>query len=152
MAQWNPFVDMENLRREVDRAFEEFGVTQAPPSRVAFLPGRGPRRYPLINLLEDKEHLYIEALTPGVDPQSLNISVLRNRLTVSGEKTRIAAEIKPEAIHRSERSSGNFVRTFDLPVEVDEEKIQAEYKNGLLIITLPKAEKAKPRQVDIKVG
>jgi len=152
MPQWNPFVDMENLRREVDRAFEEFGVAQAPSGRVAFLPGRSPRRYPLINLLEDKEHLYIEALTPGVDHQSLNISVLRNRLTLSGEKTRIGADVKPEAFHRTERSSGKFVRTFDLPVEVDEEKIQAEYKNGLLIITLPKAEKAKPRQVDIKVG
>jgi HSP20 family protein len=152
MAQWNPFADMENLRREVDRAFEEFGVTQSPASRVAFLPGRGPRRYPLINLLEDKENLYIEALTPGVDAETLNVSVLRNRLTLSGEKIRLPGDVKPEAFHRSERSSGKFVRTFDLPVEVDEKKIQAEYKNGLLIITLPKAEKAKPRQVNIRVG
>lgn len=151
MAQWNPFVDMENLRRDIDRAFEEFGITQ-PASQVAFLPGRGPRRYPLINLLEDKEKLYIEALTPGVDPKSLDVSVLRNRLTLSGEKVRIAAEVKPEAFHRSERASGKFVRTFDLPVEVDEAGIQAEYKNGLLIVTLPKAEKAKPRQVNIKVA
>lgn len=152
MAQWNPFVNMETLRREVDRAFEEFSTPQAAPNRVAFLPGRGPRRYPLINLLEDEDHLYIEALTPGVDPQSLNVSVLRNRLTLSGEKTRIPADVQPEAFHRSERSSGKFVRTFDLPVEVTEEKIQAEYRNGLLIITLPKAEKAKPRQVDVRVG
>jgi len=151
MAQWNPFADMENLRREVDRAFEDFGVARTPASRVAFLPGRGPRRYPLINLLEDKESLYIEALTPGVDPQTLNVSVMRNRLTLSGEKIRIPADVKPEAFHRSERASGKFVRTFDLPVEVDEEKIRAEYKNGLLIITLPKAEKAKPRQVSVKV-
>ena len=152
MAQWNPLVDMENLRREVDRAFEEFGLTQAPASRVAFLPGRGPRRYPLINLLEDRENLYIEALTPGVDPQTLNVSVTGSRLTLSGEKTRIPADVKPEAFHRSERASGKFVRTFDLPVEVNEENIQAEYKNGLLIITLPKAEKAKPRQVSVKVA
>ena len=152
MAQWNPFVDMENLRREVDRAFEGFGLAQGPASRVAFLPGRGPRRYPLINLLEDQEHLYIEALTPGVDPDSLDVSGLRNRLTLSGEKTRVAADVQPEAFHRSERSAGKFVRTFDLPVEVDDERIQAEYKNGLLIITLPKAEKAKPRQVHVKLG
>ena len=151
MAQWNAFADMENLRREVDRAFEEFAATQSPASRAAFLPGRGPRRYPLINLLEDKENLYIEALTPGVEPQSLSVSVMRNRLTLSGEKTRIQGDVKPEAFHRSERSSGKFVRTFDLPVEVDEGKIQAEYKNGLLVITLPKPEKAKPRQVNVKV-
>lgn len=152
MAQWNPFVEMENLRRDIDRAFEEFGVNQAPASRVAFLPGRGPRRYPLINLADDKENLYIEALTPGVDPQSLEVSVMRNRLLLSGEKVRVPAEVKPEAFHRSERSSGKFVRAFDLPVEVDEERIQAEYKNGLLIISLPKAETAKPRQVNVKVA
>jgi HSP20 family protein len=152
MAQWNPFVDMENLRRDIDRAFEEFGTSQTPANRVAFLPGRGPRRYPLINLLEDKENLYIEALTPGVDSQSLDVSVMRNRLTLSGEKVRVPAEVKPEAFHRSERSSGKFVRTFDLPVEVDEERIRAEYRNGLLIITLPKAEKAKPRQVNVQVA
>ena len=76
---------------------------------------------------------------------------MRNRLTLSGEKTRIQGDVKPEAFHRSERSSGKFVRTFDLPVEVDEGKIQAEYKNGLLVITLPKPEKAKPRQVNVKV-
>ena len=152
MAQWNPFVDMENLRRDVDRAFEEFGIARAPVNNVAFLPGQGPRRYPLINLLEDGESLQIEALTPGVDSQSLNVTVLHNRLTLSGEKARLPAEVRAEAFHRSERSSGKFVRTLDLPVEVDDERIQAQYKNGLLIITLPKAEKAKPRQVNIKVG
>lgn len=152
MAQWNPFTDMDQLRRDIDRAFEEFASAEAPAHRVAFLPGRGPRRYPLVNLLEDKDNLYVEALTPGVDPQSLNVTVMQGRLTVSGEKSRVAADVKPEAFHRSERASGKFVRTFDLPVEVIEERIQAEYKNGLLIVTLPKAEKAKPRQVNVKVA
>ena len=78
--------------------------------------------------------------------------MLRNRLTLSGEKVRIRADVKPEAFHRSERSSGKFVRTFDLPLEVNDDRIQAEYKNGLLVITLPKAEKAKPRQVTVKVA
>jgi len=152
MAQWNPFTDMDQLRRDIDRAFEEFASAEAPAHRVAFLPGRGPRRYPLVNLLEDKDNLYVEALTPGVDPQSLNVTVMQGRLTVSGEKSRVAADVKPEAFHRSERASGKFVRTFDLPVEVNEERILAEYKNGLLIVTLPKAEKAKPRQVNVKVA
>jgi HSP20 family protein len=151
MAQWNPFEDMEALRREIDRAFEGFGVGQGPSHRVAFLPARGPRRYPMINLLEDKSNLYIEALTPGVDPQSLNLSVMQNRLTLSGEKTRAPGEIKPEAFHRNERASGKFVRTVDLPVEVDDGGIQAEYKNGLLMVTLPKAEKARPKQINVKV-
>jgi HSP20 family protein len=152
MAQWYPFTDMNQLRRDIDRAFEEFALTEGPPHRVAFLPGRGPRRYPLMNLLEDKENFYVEALTPGVDPQSFNITVMQNRLTLSGEKSRISADVKPEAFHRSERASGKFMRNFDLPVEVNEDRIQAEYKNGLLIITLPKTEKAKPRQINVKVA
>jgi HSP20 family protein len=152
MAQWNPFTDLDQLRRDIDHAFEELASAEAPTHRVAFLPGRGPRRYPLVNMLEDKDNLYVEALTPGVDPQSLNVTVMQGRLTVSGEKSRVAADVKPEAFHRSERASGKFVRTFDLPVEVNEERVQAEYKNGLLIVTLPKAEKAKPRQVNVKVA
>ena len=121
MAEWNPFEDLASLRQEIDRAFEGFGVGQDPLRQVAFLPGRGPRRYPLINLLEDKDNIYIEALTPGVDPKSLNITVTHNRLTMAGEKTRIAEDVKPEAFHRSERASGKFVRTVDLPVDVGEE-------------------------------
>jgi HSP20 family protein len=80
------------------------------------------------------------------------VSVLQNRLTLSGEKSRVSAEVKPEAFHRNERASGKFVRTVDLPVEVDEAAIQAEYKNGLLVVTLPKAEKAKPKQISVKVA
>jgi HSP20 family protein len=151
MAEWNPFVDMEVLRQEINRAFEDFGFGQAPTQRVAFLPGREPRRYPLINLLEDKNNVYVEALTPGVDPQSMNVTAMQNRLTLSGEKGGVG-DIKPEAFHRNERASGKFVRTIDLPAEIDEAQIQAEYKNGLLLVTLPKAEKAKPKQISVKVG
>jgi HSP20 family protein len=152
MAQWNPGEDMEALRRDLNRAFEVFGLRHEPSQRVAFLPGTSPRHYPLINLLEDKDKVYIEALTPGVDPASLNVTVMQNRLTLSGEKSRIGGEIKTEAFHRNERASGKFVRTVDLPVEVDDSAIQAEYKNGLLIVTLPKAEKAKLKQINVHVA
>jgi HSP20 family protein len=151
MAEWNPFADMEVLRREIDRAFEGYGLGPGPSRRVAFLPGREPRQYPLINLLEDKNNFYVEALTPGVDPQSMDITATQNRLTLSGEKSG-AGDIKPEAFHRNERASGKFVRTIDLPVEIDEAQIQAEYRNGLLVVTLPKGEKAKPKQISVKVA
>ena len=152
MAEWNPFEDLSNLRQEINRTFEGFGVGQDPSRQVAFLPGRGPRRYPLINLLEDKDYIYIEALTPGVDPASLDISVTHNRLTMAGEKTRIPADVQPEAFHRSERASGKFVRTVDLPVEANAAGVQAEYKNGLLVVKIPKAEKAKPKQINVTIG
>jgi HSP20 family protein len=152
MAEWNPVEDMEALRREIDRAFQDFGLREEPAQHVAFLPGRGPRRYPLINLLEDKDNLYVEALTPGVNPQSLNVTVLQNRITLSGEKSGIAGEIKPEAFHRNERASGKFVRVVDLPVEVNDGGVEAQYKNGLLVLTLPKAEKAKPKQINVSIA
>jgi HSP20 family protein len=151
MAQWNPLEEVEALRREIDRAFEGFGFGQRASERAAFLPGRGPRRYPLVNLLEDKDRIYLEALTPGVEPKSLNVSVMQNRLTLSGEKSGIGVDVKPEAFHRNERASGKFVRTLDLPVEVDEAAIQADYRNGLLVVTLPKVAKARPKQIEVKV-
>ena len=116
------------------------------------MPGRAARRYPLVNLHEDKEALYVEALAPGADPNSLNLSVVRNTLTLTGEKRSVLDGVKPEAFHRNERAAGRFVRTIELPVEVDEGGVRADYKNGLLLVTLPKAERAKPRQINIQVA
>jgi HSP20 family protein len=152
MAEWNPWQGLDGLRREIDRAFEDFGFRSEPMLRSAFLPGRAARRYPLMNVHEDRDHVYVEAVAPGVDAESLNLTVVRNTLTISGEKRRIPGDIKPEAFHRSERSTGKFVRSIALPVEVNEDNIKAEYKNGLLLITLPKAEKARPKQISVSVA
>jgi len=152
MAQWNPWQEMEALRREIDGAFGRAGLQMPPLFRTAFLPGRAAREYPLVNLYEDKDTVYIEALAPGLDPASLNVSVIRNTLTLSGEKPRVTTEVKPEAFHREERAAGKFVRSLELPAEVDENRVKADYRNGLLLVTLPKAEKTKPRQINVQVA
>jgi HSP20 family protein len=152
MAEWNPWQGLESLRHEVNRAFEDFGFRTEPFSRSAFLPGRAARRYPLINLHEDRDQVYVEALAPGVDPASLQLTVVRNTLTITGEKRRVSGEVKSEAFHRSERATGKFVRSIELPVEVDENTVKADYKNGLLVVTLPKAEKARPKQINVQVA
>ena len=152
MAEWSPWQTLEALRREIDRVFDENGSRSEPFFRTAFLPGRAARRYPLINLYEDKEAVYVEALAPGVDPSTLNLNVQGNTLSISGEKWRVAGDVKPEAFHRSERATGKFVRHIQLPVEVDEHKVQADYQHGLLNVTLPKAEKAKPKQIAVQVS
>lgn len=146
---WNP---MEVLRRDIDRTFQNVGFSNEPIFRTAFLPGRAARRYPLINLAEDRDHLYIEALAPGVDPEAMDLAVIRNVLTISGEKRRHPDDIKPEAFHRSERAAGKFVRTIELPCEVDADRVNAEYKHGLLMVTLPKAETAKPKQISVSIS
>lgn len=152
MAEWNPWTQMDALRREIDRAFDNIGLRSEPHSRMAFLPGRAARRYPLINVHEDRDTLYVEALAPGVDPASFDISVVGNVLSISGEKRRHAGEVKPEAFHRSERAVGKFIRTIELPVEVNAERVKADYRNGLLIVTLPQAEHIKPKQINVKVA
>jgi HSP20 family protein len=146
---WNP---IDAMRRDIDRAFQNRGLSSEPFSRTAFLPGRAARQYPLINLTEDRDYIYLEALAPGVDPESIDLAVVRNVLTISGEKRRHPEDIKPEAFHRSERAAGKFVRTVELPVEVDADHVQAEYKNGILMVTLPKAESAKPKQISVRVS
>ena len=152
MAELGPWQTLEALRRELDRVFDETGTRNEPFFRTAFLPGRAARRYPLTNLYEDKDTLYLEALAPGVDPATLDLKVVDNTLSIVGEKRRVAGDVKPEAFHRSERATGKFVRHLQLPVEVDENKVHADYKDGLLIVTLPKAEKAKPKQIAVQVG
>jgi HSP20 family protein len=152
MAELNPWQTLEALRRELDRVFDETGTRNEPFFRTAFLPGRAARRYPLTNLYEDKDTVYLEALAPGIDPATLNLSVVGNTLSIEGEKRRVAGDVKPEAFHRSERATGKFVRHLQLPVEVDENRVHADYKDGLLIVRLPKAEKAKPKQIAVQVN
>ncbi len=153
LTSWNPWRELDALRREVERAFESYGVPSRPwPfSRTAFLPGMSARAYPLINMSEDKDHVYVQALAPGLDAQSLEVTVVRNTLRIAGEKQALSQDIQPEAYHRNERSAGKFVRTVELPVEVNGDKVTAEYKNGLLLVTLPKAEAAKPKQISVSV-
>jgi HSP20 family protein len=83
MAEWNPWQTLDMLRREIDRVFNETGSRNEPFFRTAFLPGQAARRYPLINLYEDKDAVYVEALAPGVDPDAMNLSVVGNTLRAS---------------------------------------------------------------------
>jgi HSP20 family protein len=153
MAEWNSWQEMNRLRHEIDRAFEQVGWRHGGRNDrifpTAFLPGRAAQAYPLVNVSEDANALYVTALAPGLDPTAIQLTVQDNRLTIAGEKPRVATEIQPEAFHRSERAAGKFMRTVTLPINVEHEKVQADYKNGLLVVTLPKAETAKPKQIAV---
>jgi HSP20 family protein len=82
----------------------------------------------------------------------MELTVVRQTLTITGEKRRHPEDIKPEAFHRSERAAGRFRRSIDLPLEVDSTRVKAEYRNGLLLVTLPKSERAKPKQIPVQVA
>lgn len=106
---------------------------------------------PTVDITEDDSNYLIEAELPGVDKDDVNVSVENEVLTIRGER-KFEREDAGAKVHRVERSFGSFVRTFRLPEDSDGEAVGAAYKNGVLTVTLPKAEKAKPRQVEVAVS
>ena len=154
LSLMNAMREMERLRRDIDGAFDNCGVSRwtFPFSRISFLPALGARAYPLLNIAEDADAIHVEALAPGVDPESLKVTVAGGQLTLAGEKKGLDDGVKPEDYHRNERSAGKFVRMIELPAEVEADKVEAIYKSGLLRIKLPKAETAKPKQITVNVN
>ena len=151
MRTWDPFNELVELQKELNRALNTYLPDLASRGwPVGFLPGKSARAYPLINISEDKDNFYVEALAPGINTSSLEINVARKTLRISGEKMNLN-DIKPEQIHRSERSGGKFIRSVELPVEVDSNGVKAKYSQGILTITLPKAEDAKPKRIAVDV-
>jgi len=146
--------EMTRMRREIDRIMGEEGLSSwsFPFSRISFLPGRASRAYPLINISEDNNSFYVDALAPGLDPETINVSVSGDQLVISGEKQPMPKSIKSEFIHRSERAAGQFTRSLSLSVGVKSDQVQANYTSGVLKIVLPKVEAAKPKQIPVKLG
>jgi len=105
---------------------------------------------PAVDVFEDKDSVKIIAELPGVKPEDVKLSVENNVLTLRGEKKQVAEE-KTERVHRYERSYGMFERSFALPNTVDADRVEARYDNGLLTIQLPKAERARPREIQVHV-
>lgn len=147
MANWDMFRELDSLRREIDEAFRGVGLGRAPAPQ--FLSG-GTRRFPLVNISEDESGVYVEALLPGVEPKGIEISVLRTALTLAGERKAAETE-KAHVWHRNERGFGRFSRTIELPTEIDSGKVSAQCRDGVLTVTLPKAEAAKPKKITVGV-
>src|SRR6266508_4827014 len=145
--QRDPMLDLlHHLEHRIGRTFNEpFRAAEWPvPEAVttAWLP--------LVDIFEEPDAIRLVAELPGVRPPDVQISVESNLLTIKGTKQQVAEE-KAEKVHRYERTYGAFERTFTLPATVEPEKIKATYENGVLTITLPKVEAAKPHLVTVEV-
>ncbi|BCS51887.1 Hsp20/alpha crystallin family protein [Geobacter sp. SVR] len=149
MRSWDLLREMDNLRREINQAFQGYGFNR--PLGTTFLSQEASRCFPLVNLSEDKDHVYVNALVPGVDPKQIDLSVLRDTITISGERKPFD-EQKGQTVHRCELGSGTFSRTVELPADIDPNKIEAECIDGILSICLAKAEHAKPKKIGIKLS
>lgn len=147
MASWDLFREMENITREMDNLFRGLGLGQV--LEPSFATSIGGRSYPRINLREDANNVYVEALLPGVDTKALEMTVLKNTLTLAGERKN---GIENVSWHRRERGVGRFLRTIDIPVDIDTEGVKADYRDGVLTVTMPKAETARPKRIEIKAG
>ena len=149
MASWDVLRELDNLRREIDDAFRGSGYGR--PLGTTFLAPGTTRRAPLVNFSEDEGHVYVDALVPGVDPKDIELTVLRNTITITGERKPFV-EQSGHIVHRSELGAGKFSRTLELPVDIDPNRISAECKDGIMRITLGKAEHAKPKKIEIKLS
>ena len=142
---WPSFGRLTDLRDEIDRLFEVplTGLTQA--SRL--LSGWTPA----IDVYEDKDQLTVKAELPGMKKEDIELSLHDGCLSVSGER-RSEGKYQDAEVYRAERFFGRFQRTVSLPTPVATDKVKAQYKDGILTVTLPKTEEAKPRHIDVNVG
>jgi HSP20 family protein len=137
----SPFADFDSLRREMLRVLDSVsGDTSGEVSAGVFPP---------MNITQDNDNFYVRAEVPGIKPNELSISAVRNRLSLAG-KREIQRENERVSYHRKERAEGSFNRTVTLPTEIDADRVDAKYADGILTLTLPKAEEAKPRQIKVR--
>lgn len=138
---WSPNQELERLQRRMGRLFEDtFG-----PGLALWRPGV----YPLVNISEDHDYLYVRAELPGISAQELEITVHEGNLILRGQR-KIPAEEKDVNYHRRERESGYFRRVVNLPMPVNPDKVEASYKDGILTVKLAKPEEIKPRVIKVQ--
>ncbi|MBN1764914.1 MAG: Hsp20/alpha crystallin family protein [Sedimentisphaerales bacterium] len=133
---WDPWREMRRISNDLNRMFDRY-------------PSTTEREYPLINLWSGREDIVLTAELPGVEPADLDISVQGDTVTLRGSRN--PYELKEgETYHRQERGSGSFVRSMQLPFEIDAEGVKARLDKGILCIHLPRSEQDKPKKIDIK--
>jgi HSP20 family protein len=146
-----PVIKYNPLQSEFEDFPAGLRVFQDSLSRLFSEPSTSRPWTPAVDILENENELVLKADLPEVDPKNVGIQIENGTLTLKGER-RFEEQKNGKGYHRIERSYGAFVRAFSLPETVEADKVKADYKNGVLTITLPKKEVAKPRAVNIEVN
>jgi HSP20 family protein len=141
ISTWPTLGRLTDLREEIDRLFE------APLARTSEFLGWAPA----FDVYEEKDNFVVKAELPGMKKEDISVSLQDGSLIISGERK---SETKSEGaeVYRAERYVGKFQRSVTLPTPVTAGKVTAEYKDGILTVTLPKSEEAKPKQIEVKAG
>lgn len=137
-----PFEELERMRRQMD--LMGAALFRAPSE------GAAAGVFPMMNVTEDVNSYYIRAELPGMRADELAITVTANSISISGER-KLAAEDEKAQYHRREREAGKFNRIVDLPAPIETEKVTARCTDGVLTVTLPKAESAKPKRITVNL-
>jgi HSP20 family protein len=139
----SPFWELERMRTRMESAYNALagGISQFRRDYTGV--------FPLVNILEDADNLYLTAELPGLTPEQLDISIKGETLTLKGQKTATDSEDNLN-YHRKEREAGSFSRSLALPVKVKTEEVSAGFKNGILTVTLPKATEARAHQIAVQ--
>lgn len=145
MNVWSPFRQLSTLRDEIDRLFES-PLRAVTSDSQQLLNGW----LPAVDFYDERDHFVLKAELPGMKKEDINISLHGDVLALSGERKE-EKKMTGAGTCRAERFLGKFQRTFTLPAAVDAGKVQAAYQDGILTVTLPKAEEAKPKPIEVKV-
>ena len=140
----NSFGELDDLRTAVDQLF---GNYLSRPGRMGLYRGV----FPALNISENEDNLYVTAELPGMNPKEIDITATADSITLRGER-KDSSTSKDVNYHQREREFGTFRRVINLPTRINTDKINASYKNGILTVVLPKAEEAKPKQIEIKTS
>ena len=144
ITRWDPFRDLGLLQERMNRVFEDAAVrgwkNDEPSATTSWSPA--------VDIYETDNEIMVQAELPGVDRKDIALQLENNVLTLKGDR-RFEKETNQENYHRIERSYGGFSRAFTIPTIVDEERIRADYRDGILKIALPKKEQSKARQIRI---
>ena len=142
LTRWDPFQEMLNLRRTVDRLFDN-----ANPDHEW-----QPTQWGLaVDVVENKDDFIVKASVPGINPDDLDISYADDTLTIKGE-IKSDKDYQEDHYHLRERRYGSFARSISLPTKIKGDAIEASYQNGVITLRLPKSEEVKPKRIPIKVG
>ena len=148
IVRFDPFEDLTRLQLEMNRLFDD-SVTSGPTRRRS--PSSGRAWAPSVDIHEDENSITVKADLPGVKMEDIDIEMQDDTLTIKGER-KFEDEENRHGYVRIERSYGSFQRSFNVGVPVQADHINASYRDGLLTVTLPKAEHVKPKKVEIKVA
>jgi len=146
-VRWDPFGEFSTLQERMNRLFEDL----IPATRKSEEELNTGTFYPSVDIYEGEKDITLKAELPGIDKKDVHVEINDGVITLRGER-KIEKEVKKENYHRTERSYGTFNRSFTLPTTVDSGKVKANYKDGILEVTLPRKEEAKPKSIPVEVN